>query len=194
MKTVIQIVLAIAIVVLGYLIYDSIMEPVRFNKEAARREARIIERLKDIRTAQIAHRSRYGTFLGDLDSLVQFVKNDSIVILRAIGNVPDSLTEAEAVRLGIVQRDTFWMPARDTLLKDAKYPLDSLPFIPFSGGKKFTLQAAKIERGMVELPVFEAYTTPDQYMSDLPYLIYYTRLDGLKVGSLIEASTNGNWE
>ncbi|MEE4178074.1 MAG: hypothetical protein V2I46_11260 [Bacteroides sp.] len=194
MKTVIQIVLALAIVVLVYLIYDSIMEPVRFNKEAARREARIIERLKDIRTAQVAHRSRYGTFLGDLDSLVQFVKNDSIVILRAIGTVPDSLTESEAVRLGIVQRDTFWMPARDTLLNQARYPLDSLPYIPFSGGKKFTISASMIERGMVELPVFEAYTTPDEYMKDLPYLIYYTRLDGLKVGSLVEASIDGNWE
>lgn len=194
MKTVIQIVLALAIVVLGYLIYDSIMEPVRFNKEAARREARIIDRLKDIRTAQIAHRTRYGTFLGDLDSLVQFVKNDSIIILRAIGTVPDTLTEAEAVRLGIVQRDTFWMPARDTLLKHAKYPVDSLPFIPFSGGKKFVMEAGMIERGLVQLPVFEALTTPDEYLKDLPYLIYYTRLDGLKVGSLVEASTDGNWE
>lgn len=194
MKTVIQIVLALAIVVLAYLIYDSIMEPVRFNKEAARREARIIERLKDIRTAQVAHRTRYGTFLGDLDSLVQFVKNDSIAILRAIGTVPDSLTEAEAVRMGIVQRDTIWMPAKDTILANARYPLDSLPYIPFSGGKKFTISSSMIERGMVKLPVFEAYTTPDEYMKDLQYLVYYTRLDGLKVGSLVEASIDGNWE
>lgn len=194
MKTVIQIVLALAIVVLAYLIYDSIMEPVRFNKEAARREARIIERLKDIRTAQVAHRTRYGTFLGDLDSLVQFVKNDSIAILRAIGTVPDSLTEAEAVRMGIVQRDTIWMPAKDTILANARYPLDSLPYIPFSGGKKFTISSSMIERGMVKLPVFEAYATPDEYMKDLQYLVYYTRLDGLKVGSLVEASIDGNWE
>ena len=194
MKTVIQIVLALAILVLGYLVYDSIMEPVRFKKEATRREARIIDRLKDIRTAQTAHRTRYGTFLGDLDSLVQFVKHDSIVILRATGTVPDSLTEAEAVRLGIVQRDTIWMPAKDTLLVHARYPVDSLPYVPFSGGKKFNLAASMIERGMVKLPVFEAYTLPEDYMKDLQYLIYYTRLDGLKVGSLVEASTDGNWE
>ncbi|MBW6497481.1 MAG: hypothetical protein K0B09_03750 [Bacteroidales bacterium] len=194
MKTAIQIVLALVIVVLGYLIYDSIMEPVRFNQEAARREARIIERLKDIRTAQVAHRTRFGTFLGDLDSLVNFVKYDSIVILRAIGTVPDSLTEAEAVRLGIVQRDTIWMPAKDTLLVRSRYPIDSLPYIPFSGGQRFTMAASMIERGLVQLPVFEAYATPEQYMSNLQYLVYYTRLDGLKVGSLFEASIDGNWE
>jgi hypothetical protein len=31
MKTIIQVVLVLVIVVLGYLIYDSIMEPVRFQ-------------------------------------------------------------------------------------------------------------------------------------------------------------------
>lgn len=194
MKTAIQIVLALVIVVLGYLIYDSIMEPVRFNKETSMREARIVERLKDIRTAQVAHRTRYGTFLGDLDSLVSFIKFDSIAILRATGTVPDTLTELEAVRLGIVQRDTIWMPAKDTLFVRARYSVDSLPYIPFSGGQRFSLAAAQIERGMVVLPVFEAYTTPEQYMKDLPYKVYYTRLEGLRVGSLIEASVDGNWE
>jgi len=194
MKTAIQIVLALVIVVLVYLIYDSIMEPVRFNREAARREARIIERLKDIRTIQVAHRTRYGKFLGDLDSLVSFVKYDSIAILRAIGTVPDTLTEAEAVRLGIVQRDTFWMPAKDTIFVRSLYPIDSLPYIPYSGGQRFTLAASMIERGLVQLPVFEAFALPEQYVKDLQYKIYYTRMDGLKVGSLIEASIDGNWE
>lgn len=194
MKTAIQIVLALVIVVLGYLIYDSIMEPVRFNKEAERREARIIERLKDIRTMQIAHRIRYGNFLGDLDSLVNFVRFDSVAILRAIGNVPDTLTEAEAVRLGIVQRDTFWMPAKDTLFVGRTYPIDSLPYIPYSGGMRFTNAASMIERGLVQLPVFEAFALPEQYLSDLPFRIYYTRTEGLKVGSLVQASVDGNWE
>lgn len=194
MKTAIQIVLALVIVVLGYLIYDSIMEPVRFNREASRREARIIERLKDIRTIQVAHRTRYGKFLGDLDSLVSFVKFDSVAILRAIGTVPDTLTEAEAVRLGIVQRDTFWMPAKDTLFVRRAYPLDSLPYIPYSGGQRFTLAASQIERGLVKLPVFEAGAMPEQYLKDLPFKIYYTRTEGLKVGSLIQAAIDGNWE
>lgn len=194
MKTAIQIVLALVIVVLGFLIYNSIMEPVRFNREAAMREARIVDRLKDIRTAQVAHRTRYGAFLGDLDSLVNFIKYDSIFILRAIGTVPDTLTETEAVRLGIVLRDTIWVPAMDTLFVRARYPVDSLPYIPFSGGQRFTMAASTIERGMVTLPVFEAFTTPEQYMKDLPYRVYYTREAGLRVGSLIEASIDGNWE
>lgn len=194
MKTAIQIGLTLVILVLVYLIYDSIMEPVRFNQEAALREARVIQRLKDIRTIQLAHRTRYGRFNGDLDSLIMFVRNDSLPIVRAIGTVPDTLTEAQAVRMGIVQRDTVWVAAQDTLLRGSRYPLDSLPYVPFGGGRRFEMQAAMIERGQAHLPVFEAFTVPQHYMRGLDYRIYYTRMDGLRVGSLIQASFDGNWE
>jgi hypothetical protein len=194
MKTAIQIGLALVIVVLVYFIYESVMEPVRFNQEVARREAMIIQRLRDIRAVQVAHRARYQKFNGDLDSLVYFIKNDSLPIIMAIGTVPDTLTETEAVRLGIVRRDTMWIPARDSLLARARYPVDSLPYVPKSGGKRFTLEAGIIERGLVNLPVFEAFTIPEQYLADLDrWKVYYTR-EMLRVGSLVEASIDGNWE
>jgi hypothetical protein len=197
MKTIIQIALAIIIVVLGYFIYESIMEPVRFNQEVARREAMIIQRLKDIRTVQVAHRARYGLFNSDIDSLLQFIKTDSLAVIRAIGTVPDSLTEADAVRLGIVQRDTIWVRAIDSLLTRTRYPLDSLPYVPFSGGQRFTMDAGTIERGFSKIPVFEAYALPNDFMKDVNrWRVYYTRdLEaGLRVGSMFEASTDGNWE
>lgn len=196
MKTAIQVSLTIVILVLVYLIYDSIMEPVHFRREARQREARVIERLRDIRAAQVAHRSRYGKFTGDLDSLVSFIKDDSLPIVMAIGTVPDTLTEAEAVRKGIVQRDTAWIPAYDSLFRNKRYSVDSLPYVPFSGGERFTLRAGKVERGLVELPVFEASCEIPHYMRGLEelYRIYYTREEGLKVGSMIEASIDGNWE
>lgn len=195
MKTAIQIGLLIVILVLVYLIYESIMEPVRFNQEVARREAQIIQRLRDIRSVQVAHRSRYQRFTPDLDSLIYFVKNDSLPIIMAVGSVPDSLTETEAVRLGIVQRDTMWLPARDSLLRRAAYPIDSLPFVPKSGGKRFSIDAGLIERGLVTLPVFEASTIPEHYLADIEnWRVYYTRMAGLRVGSMFEASIDGNWE
>ena len=197
MKTAIQIALALVIVILGYLIFESVMEPVRFNQETARREARIIQRLKDIRQVQLAHRARYNRFNTDLDSLVSFIKTDSLPVIRAIGSVPDTLTEAEAVNLGIVQRDTIWIQAIDSLLRSARYPVDSLPYVPFTDGKRFDMDAGHIERGLVKLPVFEATAWPQHFMRDVDrWRVYYTRdLEvGLKVGSMFEASTDGNWE
>jgi len=197
MKTIIQIVLALVIVILGYLIYESIMEPVRFNQEVSHREALIVQRLKDIRQIQVAHRARYGAFNSDLDSLVRFVNTDSLSVVRAIGNVPDSLTEAEAVKLGIVQRDTFWIKTKDSLLRRARYPLDSIMYVPFTEGVKFEMGAGMIERGLTKIPVFEAYASPADYLKDIyRWRVYYVRdiEAGLRVGSLVEASIDGNWE
>lgn len=195
MKTAVQIVLAIVIVVLVYFVYESIMEPVRFRQEVQVREAEIIQRLKDIREVQRAHRSRYQRFTGDLDSLVIFYKHDSLALIRAIGHVPDTLTEAEAVRMGIVERDTLWLAARDSLLRNARYAIEELPYVPFGQGERFEMEADFIERGLVRLPVFEASVQPIVYMGDLDrWRVYYTREEGLRVGSLREAVLDGNWE
>ena len=57
MNTVVRILLIAAIIVLAYLLIDSILNPIRFNKERDRREAAIKERLINIRTAQVAYLS-----------------------------------------------------------------------------------------------------------------------------------------
>ncbi len=194
MKTVIQIVLAIVIIVLGYFVYDSIMEPVRFRQEVQVREAEIIQRLKDIREVQRSHRSRYQRFTADLDSLVMFFNVDSLPLIRAIGHVPDTLTEAEAVRMGIVERDTLWIAARDSLLRNVRYPVEQLPYVPYGQGARFEMNSGFIERGLVRLPVFEASVQAHVYMGDLDnWRVYYTRED-LRVGSMQEAVLDGNWE
>lgn len=194
MKTAIQIGLVIIICVLGYLVFESIMEPVRFNQEKDLREAAVIQRLQDIRSAQAAHRTVFGRFNSDLDSLITFVKTRELPVVKAIGNVPDTLTEAEALKLGLVQRDTVWVSVKDSLFRNVKYSLDSLAIVPFSGGERFAMDAGELERGMVKVQVFEASTRREQYMKGLEFQIWYQRQDGLKVGSMLEPNLDGNWE
>jgi len=194
MKTIIQIVLVLVILALVYFIVDAIMEPVNFNREATKREGKIIERLMTIRDAQVAHRTRHGVFNNNLDSLVAFIKNDSLPSVTAIGTPPEGMTEEEAVRRGIVKRIINWSPIMKEVFSDRSFPVDSLPYVPFGGGARFNFDATTIVRGLITVPVFEAYTLPSIYLSDLRYEIYYTREDGLRVGSLLESHTNGNWE
>lgn len=72
-RTVIQVVLAIIIVVLAYILYLSITGPY----EAIEREQRLTdqtrERMDDIRTALIHHESLHNRFPGTLDSLGVFI-------------------------------------------------------------------------------------------------------------------------
>jgi len=185
-KTIIQLGLAVAIVVLAYFIYDSIMRPIRFNNEREIREAKVIERLKDIRTAQVAYRSVNGVYVGDFDTLVDFLKYGNFPLIRKIGDEEDSTA--------IIIRDTMYVSVFDSIFKKKTLNyLDSLPFIPFSEGEKFRLQAGQIERSRVMLPVFEAFAANRQFLKGMN-TNYFILDEGLRVGNMDAPSIDGNWE
>jgi predicted membrane protein len=93
MRTVLQVLLFIAAVALTYFIYDSIQRPITFEKERTARYSETIEKLKDIRKAQLAFKDVHGRFTGDWDTLINFVKYDSVRMVRRIGNLTDSMVE-----------------------------------------------------------------------------------------------------
>ena len=209
MKAAIQIVLLVVIIVLGYLLYQSIMKPIRFNKEKLNIEQATIQRLKDIRSAQVAFKSEYSRYSGDFDSLITFVKSGTFSVIKAIGSIPDSLaeegmTEKEAVNQGLISRDTVRVSVLDSLFSNF-YPIDSLSFVPFAGSYQFKLGAGTFLTGSkVKVPVFEAKVPYTILLADLDQqlVINYTEerekitgYAGLRVGSLTEATNNaGNWE
>ncbi len=204
MKKVIEFVLFALIIVMGYLLYESIQKPIRFNKEKDIRYEATIERLKDIRRAQVAYRSRYGKYTGSFDTLIHFLKTDSFAIVKAIGEVPDTLTEKKALEQGLITRDTTFVSVKDSLFKKSYY-IDSLQYVPYTDQKKFNLGAGTIETGSkVKVKVFEASVKNKVLLKGLDEQLIVnlndrqmkiTGFPGLKVGSLEEATNNaGNWE
>lgn len=184
------VILACSALGLAYLDYKSIKDPIDFQRERDMRYAKVIERLKDIREAQLAYKSVNGAYCDSFDSLLEFVKNDSFPVIKAIGTVPDTLSEDSAILLGIVSRDTVMIPVGDSVfskryLKEryGLFTLDSLPFVPFTDAAKFRMEAGHIEKNNVTVPVFVA---EDSKPYD-PKLIY-------RVGSMTEPITTGNWE
>lgn len=200
MKTVYQILLLIAIVLLSYFVYESIMSPIRFNKNKDKRYAKTIERLKDIRTAQLAYRSENDKFTGSFDTLINFVKHGEFRVVRQIGSLDDSV----AVAKGLVVRDTVRISVKDSLFR-VGYPVDSLRFVPFTGGKEFELGAGNLETGSgLTVKVFEAKVHNDVLLKGLNRQLVVNlndlrkkleRYPGLQVGSLTQATNHaGNWE
>ena len=188
------------------------MTPIRFNKERQVREEATIQRLKDIRTAQIAFKSEHQYYSGDFDSLITFLKTGHFTVVKAIGSAPDSLvevlgkTEAEkiAVGEGLIQRDTLQLNVIDSLFY-AGYSVDSLRFVPYTTGQEFEMAAGELETGSkIRVKVFEAKVAYSVLLEGLdPKLVasyaeereMITGYPGLKVGSLDEATNNaGNWE
>jgi hypothetical protein len=119
----------------------------------------------------------------------------------AMGSVPDTLSEEEAVKMGLVTRDTIYLNVKDSIyspnyLKGRKsaFYIDSLPYIPFGQGVIFDFDAGEVEKGKVKVKVFEVFAS-----FELIYLGLNTENesidlgDGLRVGSMFEPSTSGNW-
>jgi hypothetical protein len=203
-------VLAIVCIVLAYLIYQSIQRPISFEKEKKARYEDTIERLKDIRKAQIAYKDVYGRFTGSWDTLINFVKYDKVKVVRKIGNITDSMlekgiTEKKALQMGLITRDTIRESVLSTIFNE-DYKIDELKYIPVPDTvAEFQLGANVIATGSgIRVPVFEAKAHNNIILRGLDYQLRINLNDqrriqqkypGLKVGSLEEANNNaGNWE
>ena len=199
-KILTYIVFPLLVLFLGYLIYASVKEPVDFEKSRKFRESVAIERLKDIRTLQVAYKGKFGSFTGSFDTLKDFYSNGQITIIKQIGSMDDSVAVAQKK----VFRDSVKIAVKDTLLKREGFRIDSISFIPFSGGAQFEMKAIIGKVSGVDVPLFEVSAPYDMLLKGLNRQLVInlkadredaSRYPGLRVGS-IEAPNNnaGNWE
>ena len=155
MKKVIQIVLAVVIVFLAFVVYRQLTIPLKFQKEVETRSAAVIDRIKDIRTAERAYKQVNQVYTGNFDSLINFVLNDSMVYEKAFGSADDSV----AVARGLVSRETFKVAVIDTIFGSKQMTpekVEMIRYIPYTDGMEFILEAGqlKTESG-VTVQVFE---------------------------------------
>jgi hypothetical protein len=210
MKTVIQIVLVAVAIILAYLLYTSVERPLDFDKAKKERYDATIERLKDIRKAEIAYKDVHGKFTGSWDTLINFVKTGELPLVRKIGMLTDSMigegwTEKEALKKGKIIRDTVYVNVLDTIFGKG-YKIDDIKFIPVPDTvAMFQLGAGIITTGSgIKVPVFEAKAHNNTILRGLDRQLVINlnesrrtndKYPGLKVGSLEETINNaGNWE
>lgn len=198
MKIVIQLVLFVAIVVLGWFVYDSIMEPVKFKQEMKKRENKVVQHLKDIREVQRYYKKEKKAYSASFDSLIDFIKTGQIPVVKIIPD-PEDTTFVKTIN------DTVgFVSVYDSLFKlRPNFNASNLGTVPFSNGDKFELAAGSIDRGGVDVAVFEAKAHYNTFLKGMDKQAIINliaakedidRYPGLKVGSMIEPSTDGNWE
>ncbi|MCH8330254.1 MAG: hypothetical protein IH946_02560, partial [Bacteroidetes bacterium] len=90
------------IVLLGYMLYSIIEAPIAFEKVKKHRVEVVKRKLIDIRNSQLAYKSVKRQFCNNFDSLISFIKNDSLMVISVIGN-PDDTAQ-------IIIRDTVYIP------------------------------------------------------------------------------------
>ena len=197
MKAAIQIILFALIVFLGYEVYESIMQPVRLNKEMKKREKVVVQRMKDLRKAEFLYKKNSGVYTKDWDSLIQFIDSAEIAVVKIVPDPTDTTyTKTISDTVGYVG-------VYEALFKGRDVDLKKFMIIPFSGNDTIQLNAGSIEKGGVTVQVFEAKAPYESYLKGLPEQfivnVKSSKVDvdlypGIKVGSMQEPSTSGNWE
>ena len=211
MKKLFQIILAVAIVGLVYVIYVQISTPIRFDKETKSKKAQVIDRIKDIRTAQRAFKSKYQHFTASFDSLSAFVLTDTLELERKIVDEDDSAAMAMLKKSGKKNIEKFKIAVIDTIFapkKVTRQDVENFRFIPGTGNKaQFIMEAGIITtESKVVIPVVEcrapykAFLDTVAYRQEVINLIdeeqnNFNRYPGVKFGSMDSGNNEaGNWE
>ena len=211
MKKLFQIILAVAIVGLVYVIYVQISTPIRFDKETKAKKDQVIDRIKDIRTAQRAFKSKYQHFTASFDSLSAFVLTDTLELERKIVDEDDSAAMAMLKKSGKKNIEKFKIAVIDTIFapkKVTRQDVENFRFIPGTGNKaQFIMEAGIITtESKVVIPVVEcrapykAFLDTVAYRQEVINLIdeeqnNFNRYPGVKFGSMDSGNNEaGNWE
>tara|TARA_A100001015_G_scaffold205505_1_gene229765 strand:- start:380 stop:1036 length:657 start_codon:yes stop_codon:yes gene_type:complete len=187
-------------------IYSSINGPIKFNQVKNDRYTKVIDRLKDIRTAQIAHKDVNGFYANNFDSLVSFIDNGIFTLVEKRDSSYleynrvyriDMLKEVEIVdTLGFVSVKDSLFGNNETYKMMAKVPIDGT-------NSEFSIKADIIDKNGYQVPVFEVKVRKDIVLFDqnkdlLDQENKVISVDGVNgaeiiLGSMTDVSTSGNW-
>lgn len=210
MKVVIQIVLWIVIIFLGYKLYNSVLGPVQFNKEKEVRYRAVIKTLKDVRVAQLAHQGIAGGFTGNFDSLVQFIDTAQFAIIqrRDTSYADVEKNRAYGIDEGYFIEETLLDTLGFVSVKDSLYGgsdrYKGMMNVPVEGSDaQFEMEAGTLEKNGTIYSVFECKVSKDVILYDKDKDLVaqekqVNSVDGvngeyIKIGSMDEINTSGNW-
>ena len=203
----INILLFAVIVFLAWQVVKSIQAPIKFNNEQKARETKVVERLIDIRNAEVLYKNANNKYTADFDSLIQFCQTAEIPIVKIVPDPTDTtFTRTINDTLGFVKVMDSIKSTREN------FNINDLKYVPFAENQQqFELEAGMIKRNGIDIPVFEARTPYEIYLAT-PGANFnekewnqrrdnakaekesINRYAGLRVGSMEEATTDGNWE
>ncbi|MFV0345061.1 MAG: hypothetical protein ACK5IQ_02250 [Bacteroidales bacterium] len=195
----------------GFLVYKTIQDPIDYLKAYGERRQATIERLEDIKKAQVAFKDANGKYTASFDTLIDFVEHDSLTRVMSVGELTDEMidkgiTLEQAVKNGDIIRKEFKVSVKDENFGKG-FDASQLRYVPFTDKKVFLMRSDSLMSAAAQMiPVFEARVHNSVMLSGLEaqygQLIINTNEEarvnglypGLFVGSVEEINNNaGNW-
>ncbi|MEE9350057.1 MAG: hypothetical protein V3U80_08425 [Flavobacteriaceae bacterium] len=188
------------IVWLGSLIYKGIMAPVKFKVEKEARYTKVIDNLKMIRDAQVAHRKIAGGYIVNPQDLINYVdtakypitETKNIQVNKSHGTMTYKVDKK-------VVNITGYTPVVDEFRGRDYKNMFTVP----GSTTKITMEADTIVVGGITSQVFTAYVAKKVVLAGLPNKMVKdedkalggitVKGDKISVGSLESVKVIGNW-
>ena len=207
-----EILLAAGVLALTYWLYLLISTPIKFENEQKVREAAVIERIKDIRTAERQFKAKHQHFTANFDSLINFVLTETMEGERKKIDEDDSVAMAQAKKkygrkFKNVEKFTF--SVKDSLFKHlTAEQVAELRYVPYTNNQtEYILEAGMLAtESKVIIPVVECRTPYIAFLDTVAYrqevinLVdnmknNFNRYPGIKFGAMDRGNNEaGNWE
>ena len=216
LKPIISIVLWAVTLLFGYLIYESIQDPIRFDKLKEKRFQIAVNKMLDIKAVQQAYKSINGKYTDNLDSLITFIENEKFTIIerkdtsiidveknRAFGLTVQANGTGGYFKDIVVTKELGKVSIKDSLFKGSdRYKRLNVVKID-NIEAKIDLKSGFIKREDLKIPVFEAKLEKAKLLTDQDQSLVakekkVVSVDGINgeyilLGSMEEVSMSGNW-
>ena len=215
-RPIVSILLWVATVFIGYLIYNSIMKPIRFDEAKNERYKVAVQTLLDLKKAQLGYKKVNGTYADSFDKLVTFIDNGTFDIItrkdttiidtkknKAFGITTDATGAGGFFKDTVIINKIGTVPVKDSLFRgtDRYRNLSSVKFKDIE--VPVEMKTSFVDRNDTRLPVFEATIDKNALLADLDQELLaqenkvedINEINGDKItlGSLVEVTLSGNW-
>lgn len=205
LRPLVSIVLLVLAVFLTWKIYDGIMKPINFDKNKRVVYEKVIDKLKMIRDAEIAHKQVTGKYSKDISGLIKFIDTAKLALTNTTTIVEqvNKGTRWQKLMVDVEKRVTDTIGYEPVLSKFTGRDYKNMAIIPGTD-KEFTIEIATIEKfTAVFVEVFFAKANKIDVLKNLDVSLVKQELEKntsdeikgefISVGSLNEVTTGGNW-
>jgi len=199
---IISLALLLTAIFLGYKIYDGVMGNIRFHQEKKKRYAKVIDKLKVIREAEIAYRTVKGDYSKDFNELEHFIETDSFPIVRTYEKSKKIMERGVEREVEFKVVDTIGFKKVIESFKNKDYK--NLAKVPGTN-TNFDIATGYVLKGVAEIktPVFEVKVPKKVVLAGMnkdlieqeinQYAVDQVRGEYISVGTLEDVKDSGNW-
>ncbi len=189
-------------VLLVYNINFEIQKPVKFNKEKKVRYAKVIEKLKVLRDAEVAHKKVTGKLYCKWKNLIKFIDTAKFALTQT-RNVVKTVNVGGGITKEIEERVIDTIGYEDVKLGFVGTDYKNMLLIPGTD-QNFVIEVGSIEKiAGLKAPVFEIKVDKGLILEGMDFNLMKQEKEAiggeeirgeyLRVGSLDEVSEDGNW-